>query len=431
MKTGKKEGGIDVNIGRKTLRNVFLGAAGCIVLYWLLFDTERVRAVLSFIKSVLAPFAVGAIIAFILNVPMRAIESRLKWIKKQGLRRGVALLLTFIAIVLVLFLIVQLLMPQVITTGEKLITESQGFYETSLAKVKELLREYPEAVKWLEENADLNQSGVVEKLVNFLGNSASNILFGTFSAVASLSSGIFKGVIAFVFGLYCLCRKEILARQARRLIYSFLPERICDETIRILRLTASTFSNFISGQCLEACILGCMFAVCMLIFRMPYVPLISVLVAVTALVPVIGAFVGCILGALFILVDGDPMKAVWFVVMFLAIQQFEANVIYPKVVGKSVGLPGMWVLAAVTIGGSLVGVFGMFIMIPLFSVIYTLLREITAKRVEKRGIPKVKLQDHPPELRIRLQGSKKEKKRKILFWRKEKTSEQAETPKKK
>ena len=400
-----------MNIGKKTLRNIFLGVAGCILLYWLLFDTDRVRSVWEFMTSMISPFIIGAGIAFVLNVPMRGIETKLMIVKKQGLRRLIALLLTFIAIGLVLVLVVNLLLPQVVATIEKLGPQIEGFYDSTVKKIKELLSENPDAIKWFDENADIEQinwSELLEKLLNILGNSATNILSGAFSAIGSLSSGIFNGVIAFVFSLYCLFRKEILARQARRLLYAFLPEHFCDDTIRVLRITSTTFSNFISGQCLEACILGCLFAVCMLIFRMPYVPLISVLISITALVPIVGAFVGCILGALFILVDGDPMKAVWFVVMFLVIQQFEGNVIYPKVVGKSVGLPGMWVLVAVTVGGALFGVAGMFIMIPLFSVVYTLLREITTKRLHARGIVRTKLQDHPPEFRIKQRNKEKE-----------------------
>lgn len=403
-------GGIKLNIGRKTLRNIFLGAAGCILLYWLLFDTDRVKSVWQFIMAMIAPFGIGASIAFILNVPMRGIETKLKGIKKQGLRRLIALVLTFLAIGLVLFLVVQLLLPQIAVTVEKLGSQLPVFGNSVREKFNNFLEENPDLMKWVDENTNLQQinwADLVEKLVDILGDSAANILSGAFSAIGSLSSGIFNGVVAFVFSMYCLFRKEILARQARRLLYAFLPERFCDETVRIFRLTSGTFSNFISGQCLEACILGCMFAVCMLIFRMPYVPLISVLIAITALVPIVGAFVGCILGAFFILVDGDPMKAVWFVVMFLVLQQIEGNVIYPKVVGKSVGLPGMWVLVAVTVGGALLGVGGMFIMIPLFSVVYTLLREITTKRLQYRGIDPNKLQNHPLEARGRTRKNKK------------------------
>lgn len=397
-----------MHIDRKTLRNVFFGVAACIFLYWLLHETDRVRAVYQFFKNIFSPFIIGAGIAFVLNVPMRGIEGMLKGIQKRSLRRIISVLLTFVFIGLVLFFVFRLLLPQVSETVQNLISRLPAFFNSLVEKAKELLNENPELLEWLKANTELENldwSSLVQKVVTFVGNSITTILSGAFNAIGSLSSGIFNAVVSLVFGLYCLFRKEILARQARRLAYAFLPERICDESIRILRLTNVTFSNFISGQCLEALILGCLFAISMLIFQMPYIPLVSVLVAVTALVPIVGAFVGCILGAFFILVD-NPIQAVWFVVMFLVIQQFEGNVIYPKVVGKSVGLPGMWVLLAVTLGGELMGVAGMLIMIPLISVLYTLLREITKARLQKRDIDRDKLQDHPPELRSRLQQTR-------------------------
>ena len=222
-------------------------------------------------------------------------------------------------------------------------------------------------------------------------------------------------MIGLVFALYCLAQKEILARQARRLVYAFLPERISDEIIRVMRLTNTTFSNFISGQCLEAIILGGMFAVVMALFRLPYIVLISVLIALTALVPIVGAFVGCFIGAFLILVN-DPFQAVIFVAVFLVLQQIEGNLIYPKVVGTSIGLPGMWVLASVTVGGEIMGVMGMLVMIPIVSVCYTLLREITYSRVEKRQIDPDKLRDHPPELRNQFKENR-ERREQIKFRR--------------
>ena len=398
-----------MNTRRKTLLYVFLGAVGCIVLYWLLFNTERVRTFFNFLKTLFAPFALGAGLAFILNVPMRAIEVRLQKIKKIALRRIISILLTFIAVALVLFLVVQLLLPQLVATVETLTTKMPGFATRVWGLINEFLEANPEVMEWVEVNTDFEQMdwmSYVEKLLSWVSDGVSGIVGSTFSAIGTVFTALFNGVIAFVFAMYCLFRKEILARQGRRLLYAFLPEKFCDEAVRIFRLTASTFSNFISGQCLEAVILGAMFAVAMLIFRMPYVPLVSVLVAVTALVPIVGAFVGCALGAFFILVD-DPIKAVWFVVMFLIIQQIEGNVVYPKVVGSSVGLPGMWVLVAVAIGGKLMGIAGMFIMIPVISVLYTLLREITNKRLQKRGIDGDKLRDHPPQLRLRPKRVKK------------------------
>ena len=400
-----------MNIGKKTLRNIFLGVAACILLYWLLFDTDRVKLVFNFLKTLFAPFAVGAGVAFIVNVPMRAIEKLLGGIKKKTLRRVIAVVLTFIAVALVLFVVFRLLLPQVMETGETLISKLPGFANRCVTLANEYLESHPALMEWIVENTDfeqMNMSALVEKLVTWAGNVMSTVLSGTFGAIGRVFNGVFNGVISFVFAMYCLFRKEILASQGRRLLYAFLPEGFCDETVRILRLTSSTFSNFISGQCLEACILGAMFAVAMLIFRMPYVPLVSVLVAVTALVPIVGAFVGCGLGAFFILVD-DPLKAVWFVVMFLVIQQIEGNVIYPKVVGSSVGLPGMWVLMAVAVGGELMGVAGMFIMIPLASVLYTLLREITHKRLRTLEIDEDKLKVQPPLMRSRPVTPKKPK----------------------
>ena len=394
-----------MHLDRKTLRNVFLGVAACIFLYWLLHETDRVRSVYQFFKNIFSPFIIGAGIAFVLNVPMRGIEGMLTGIKQRSLRRTIAVVLTLVCIGLVLFLVFRLLLPQVTETVQNLIARLPGFFNSVYDKGKELLNENPQLMEWVKANTDLENfdwSTLVQKVVTFVGNSITTILMGAFSAIGSVSSGIFNMVVSLVFGLYCLFRKEILASQARRLAYSFLPEKFCDISIRILRLTNATFSNFISGQCLEAIILGCLFAISMLVFQMPYIPLVSVLVAVTALVPIVGAFVGCILGAFFILVD-NPIQAVWFVVMFLVIQQFEGNVIYPKVVGKSVGLPGMWVLLAVSLGGELMGVAGMLIMIPLISVLYTVMREITNARLERRGIAETKLKAHPPEIRSRIQ----------------------------
>lgn len=403
-----------MTIDKKTLRRVFLGVMGCIVLYWLLHETDRVRAVWVFIKNMFSPFVVGAAIAFILNVPMRGIENRLQGIKQPALRRTLAIILTFATISLVVYLVVCLLIPQITDTIGTLIETLPAFFSNLFEQGQAFVEDHPEMMEWVYSNTDLEDfdwSSLIEKVMAFVGDSVSTIWTGVLKTIGDLSSGIFNGVISLVFAVYSLVRKEVLARQARRLLYAFLPEKFCDSTIKIFRLTNKTFSNFISGQCLEALILGSMFAVSMAIFGMPYIPLVSVLIAVTALVPIVGAFVGCILGAFFILVN-DPMQAVWFVVMFLVLQQIEGNLIYPKVVGSSVGLPGMWVLLAVSVGGELMGVGGMLLMIPLTSVLYTILRELTKMRLEQRGIAKDKLQDHPPELRNRLVGSRKRAKAK-------------------
>ena len=404
-----------MEVNKKALRSLFGGVILCIVVYWLLHETERVGRVFEWFTGLISPFVLGAALAFILNVPMRAIEKLLGGVSKPGVRRALALLLTFVAIILVLALVVILLIPQIDATAKTFIAELPGFFRRVEVVISEFLAENPQILQWLTENTNFENfdwATIVQKAVEIAGNSVSSIVNGAFSAVGSVFSVALNAVIGLVFALYCLGRKEILARQGRRLIYSLLPEKACDEIVRILRMTNSAFSNFISGQCLEALILGCMFAVTMAIFNMPYIPLVSVLIAVTALVPIVGAFVGCIVGALLILVD-SPMLAVWFVVMFLVLQQIEGNLIYPKVVGTSIGLPGMWVLVAVTVGGDTMGITGMLVMIPLAAVVYSLMREFTNFQLKHRNIPEEKLNDQPPELKSGFKEQRKRTREKI------------------
>ena len=408
-----------MEINKKTLRHIFLGAAGCIVLYWLLHETERVKGILTTAIGILSPFLVGAAIAFVLNVPMRAIENGLKKMNNAGWRRALALILTTICVVLVLYGVIYFLIPQITDTVESIIGTLPGFFHRVEKLVTDYLAENPELLEWLSEYTDfttINWSSLIEKAVALATDGLGLLVDKAISTVINLSNGIFNGVLSVVFAMYCLVRKEILARQGRRLLYAFLPETVCDETIRIFRITNTTFSRFISGQCLEAVILGAMFAVSMSIFKMPYMPLISVIIAITALVPIVGAFVGCFIGAFFILVI-DPNMAFWFVVLFLALQQIEGNLIYPRVVGTSIGLPGMWVLVALAIGGGLMGVGGMLIMIPLASVVYSLLREITNRQLAKRQIPRDKLQDQAPDVISKFR-EKRQKKKAMRLWKK-------------
>ena len=388
-----------MNIDKKTIRNLFLIAAGCILIYFTLNETSKLKAAWSAVIGLLTPFLLGAAIAFILNVPMRSIEGKLMKIKRPGLRRAAAIVLTLLSFAVVIVGVVLLLIPQIGATIQILAPKITTFFQRVQEIVLGFLRENPDLLNTVSSFVDLeklNLGGIIEKVMNMLGNSMSSIASSALSMVGGITGAMIDGFIGLIFAFYCLASKETLGRQGRKVLYAFLPERVTDESLRILRLTNRTFSSFISGQCVEACILGGLFAVAMFILRMPYITLISVLIAVTALVPLVGGFIGCFLGAFFILVN-DPMQALIFVIMFLVIQQIEGNLIYPKVVGNSIGLPGMWVLAAVTIGGDLMGVVGMFLMIPLSSVLYTLLREITNKRLASRQISPEKLGVAPEE----------------------------------
>lgn len=389
-----------MELDKKNFKRLLAVVCAGIILYWLLNEPQLASGVWSFAIRTLSPFIVGAVIAFILNVPMRFFERHLKFIQKTGFRRSVALLLTLVCAALVITAVFSLLIPQLAKTIASLYPAISAFLKEVEAWVNRMLAENPQLMQWIQENTELSKldwAGLVQQGLTLVGNSLSAILTTALTAIGGLVGVLMDAFIAVVFAVYALFQKEVLARQGRKLAYAFLKESHADYVVKVLRLSNATFSNFLSGQCIEVCILGGLFAVAMAIFRMPYIPLISVLVAVTAFIPVVGAWAGCIIGAFLILIS-DPVQAFWFVIMFLVIQQIEGNMIYPKVVGTSIGLSGMWVLFAIGIGGELMGVLGMFLMIPVVSVLYTLLREWTHNRLDKRDVAEDKLREQPPEL---------------------------------
>ena len=397
---------------KKNIRNIFIGVFAAIVLFCALLQTDKVASIFHFIQDMLAPFVVGGVFAFILNVPMRLFERMLKGIKRDGLRRTLAITLTFVFVGVILAIVFMLLIPEVVRTITDVMPVLEKFFTVDLKNfVNDLLEKYPQIYDKLNsfiENG-FNLESIITKVWSFVSTSLDVVLTGITSVVGFVYTFFIDAFVSIVFTVYCLSQKEVLARQGRKLLYAFLREKHADQIVRILRLTNSTFSNFLSGQCIEVVILGSMFAVSMAILNMKYIPLISVLIAVTAFIPIVGAWIGCIVGAFLMLVT-EPIQALWFIILFLSLQQIENHLIYPKVVGNSIGLSGMWVLIAVAVGGDLFGVAGMFLMIPVTSVIYTLMGEYTAKRLERRGIDPNKLRAHPPELRSRIKAKIKKNK---------------------
>lgn len=403
-----------MELDKKNFKRLLTVVCAGIILYWLLNEPQLASGVWSFAIRTLSPFIVGAVIAFILNVPMRFFERHLKFVQKAGLRRSIALFLTLVCGALVITAVFSLLIPQLAKTIASLYPAISAFLKEVETWVNRTLAENPQLMQWIQENTELSKldwAGLVQQGLTLVGNSLSTILTTALTAIGGLVGVLMDAFIAIVFAVYALFQKELLARQGRKLAYAFLKESHADYVVKVLRLSNATFSNFLSGQCIEVCILGGLFAVAMAIFRMPYIPLISVLVAVTAFIPVVGAWAGCIIGAFLILIS-DPVQAFWFVIMFLVIQQIEGNMIYPKVVGTSIGLSGMWVLFAIGIGGELMGILGMFLMIPVVSVLYTLLREWTHNRLAKRDVAEDKLREQPPELVSRFKEKRKQSKAK-------------------
>lgn len=346
----------------------------------------KVLGLLAAAVNMAAPFILGAAIAFVLNVPMRRIESSLSHVLKKGSRllRPVSMALSILLVAGVLFLVMFVVAPQLVRTLLGLQSSIPVFFGEVRQWLEQLFAENPQILINMEQ-IQIDWQQLFNDSLKFLKNGAGSMLDTTFSAAISIVNGMSTFLIGFIFSIYILLQKENLIRQIKKLLAAFLPERTVEGIVRIAALTSRTFSNFFTGQCMEAVILGSMFFIVLVVLRLPYALLIGVLIAFTALIPVFGAFIGWAVGAFLMLII-SPMDALLFSVVFFTLQQIEGNMIYPHVVGNSVGLPSIWVLVAVTLGGSMMGVVGMLIFIPLCSVLYTLLRDTVNERLKRRKL---------------------------------------------
>lgn len=341
--------------------------------------------------GIIFPFVLGGIIAFIINIPMRSLEKnlfgRIPWKKnekRKGLIRGLSMVTAMALIVAVVVLVFFVVVPQLGDTVMEVSNNIVQFWPKVQEWAMKIFSDNPEIMEWVN-SIEIDWESLLKQAISFLQTGAGTILGSTFNVAKVIVNFATNFAVAFVFAIYVLLQKEKLQVQIRKVMYAFLPERVVESTLDVCRLANKTFSNFLTGQCLEAVILGCMFVIAMSIFRFPYALLIGVLIAFTALIPIFGAFIGCAVGTFLILIE-NPMQALGFIILFLVLQQIEGNLIYPHVVGNSVGLPSIWVLVAVTLGASLMGVAGMLIFIPLLSVIYTLFRRHVYKRLKKRKV---------------------------------------------
>lgn len=332
----------------------------------------------------LKPFVIGVAIAFVVNLPLKWIEEKLLVKipgKFQKYKRSISIVLSLLFFAGILAFVVMTVIPQMAKSLTQLAQKIPVFIQNVLNQAEILLADNPQAVEFIKslEYQSVNWGGLFSKAAQFLKNGLGSILSSTVTVAGSLLGGIVNGVISFIFSIYILTQKEGLKNQGGRILKAYLKEKSRKRVLYVGELLYRNFSNFITGQCVEAVILGILFIVVMTLFQMPYAFMVGVLIGFTALIPIVGAFIGCFVGAFMIMVE-DPVKALAFIVLFLIIQQVEGNLIYPKVVGNSVGLPSLWVLLAVTLGSSMFGVVGMLIFIPLFSTVYTLVKEDVNRR---------------------------------------------------
>ena len=388
-----------MEFNRENVRWLLLVICSGIAFYGALMHLPAVLGAVGSLLGIVAPFLLGGVIAFILNVPMRAIERHMfPNVKgKEKLRRPLALMVTLLAVCGVLTLASCVIGPGIADAVRSIAVQIPGAMDRVESWLSGLEVYWPQLETFLVD-LKIDWQSVSRKVIQLAQSWGGTLLSSGSGLVGGLVSGVVSGVgtflIGVVFSFYLLMQKEKLGRQGRQILYALLPEAAADHALGVLRLSNRTFSSFLSGQCLEACILGTLFVIAMTIFRMPYALLVGVLISLTALIPIVGAFIGCGVGALLIAVT-DPWKALWFILLFLVIQQLEGNLIYPHVVGSSVGLPSIWVLVAVTLGGKLMGVGGMLLFIPLCSVLYSLIRGYVKNRLSAKSVAQEKWMEAP------------------------------------
>ncbi len=370
----------------KQMRSLMVLAA---LLILVLIYSEQIFSAIGLGAQIFSPFIAGGVIAFILNLPMNLIEKKLfrRWNGKVAgkLKRPVSMVLSLIFVIAIIILVLLTVIPQLTKTIGVLGAKIPKALDDVIIWLEAMSKEYPQIQKEVEKLAEVEFDWVQigNSLLGFFTNGLGSVVTSTVTVAGSIIGGVAKGVISLIFSLYILSQKEGLQNQFRRVMKAYLPERFQKKVEHVFSLLYRNFSKFITGQCLEAVILGTMFVVAMALFRMPYAVMVGVLIAFTALIPIVGAFIGCAVGTFLILIE-NPMQALIFLIMFLVLQQLEGNLIYPRVVGNSVGLPSIWVLMAVSVGGSLFGVAGMLAFIPLLSTVYVLIKESVNARNDGR-----------------------------------------------
>lgn len=357
-----------------------------VVIIFAFVNIEALWGFITYIIKIFMPFIIGVMIAFVLNVLLNVVENKLfkKLNEKNGkvwkkIKRPTSLITTFIIIIALIAFILGLLIPQLKNTAT-IFTENFDSYKKESIKILDKIGIDDKDIKVLNKNIEK----IKGEVTSYVGDNKQEIVQTTFGVASSVVGTITSLVLGIVFAIYILLKKEDLARQSRKVLKAYLPEKKEKRIREIANLSNKTFGNFISGQCLEALIIGVLCFIGMFILQIPYASTISVLVGFTALIPVFGAFIGTVIGAFLILMV-DPTKAIIFIIFILILQQLEGNLIYPKVVGKSVGLPGIWVMVAVTVGASIAGVLGMLLSVPICSVLYSILKTDVNNRIDQKN----------------------------------------------
>lgn len=384
-----------MELDKTTRKKLIWWLVGVIAFIWLLCNLSLTARILGNILGLLSPFITGITIAFVLNVPMVLLEKKLFanftpfGLPGKRFKRPVALAVTLTAFGGVLAAVLFWVLPGIARSLSALAMQLPGLLQALEEHAGHLGERYPQLAQWLTDR-QWDIQNLEATVIEFFQEKASSMLGSTLEMLGAFVNGITNFSLGLVFAFYLLLQKEKLGRQGKKILRAFLPTLVTEKILSFLSLCNKTFSGFLSGQCLESFLLGSMFFAVMSLLQFPYALMTGLIMAVTSLIPIFGAIIGC-LGGMLLMWIAEPDKTLWFLLLFFVLQQIEGNFIYPHVVGNSVGLPAIWVLTAVTLGGGIGGIFGMFLSIPLASVFYSLLKqEVRRKEKEKRQITRKK-----------------------------------------
>lgn len=369
----------------KTRKDILFIISYVAIIIFALVNFDKIITAFSYVLNILSPFIIGALLAFVLNVLIKFIETKIFGKIKEGkvwkkIKRPISITVSLILVGLIIYFVMNLLIPQ-LRNSVSLFTDTLPEYKEDIINILEKFDVEETTVAKVGEYLD----NFTKVITDYIKGNSKDVLSITTEVATSIISIVSKGIISIVFAIYIIAQKETLKRQLDKLMNAYLKPKVSNKIRDIAVMSNKTFSNFVTGQCLEAIIFGLLCFFGMLILRLPYASTISVVIGFTALIPVFGAIIGTVLGAFLILMV-SPVKAIIFVVFVIVLQQLEGNLIYPKIVGKSIGLPGMWVLFSVTIGASIAGIWGMLIATPLFSVLYSIFSKTVNDRINKNKV---------------------------------------------
>lgn len=375
----------DVSMKDKTRKDIIIIISYIALVIFALVNFSKILAFLGKVISIFSPFLLGIILAFVLNVLNNFIEKKIFGKIKPSkiwnkIKRPLCITLSLILVFLTIFFVMNLLIPQ-LKNSASLFTDTLPAYKEDIIGILNKFDIDESTVNKVGEYLD-NFGKVI---TDYIKGNSKDVITVTTEVATSVVNIISKGIITLVFAIYMIAQKETLSRQINKVMKAYLKPKTINKINTVGTLANKTFSNFVTGQCLEALIFGSLVFVGMLIFRFPYASTIGVLLGFTALIPIFGAFIGTAIGFILIMMV-SPVKAILFVVFIIVLQQIEGNLIYPRVVGKSIGLPGMWVLLSVTVGGSIGGILGMLIATPLCSLLYALFTKMVNDRLKSNKI---------------------------------------------